>query len=284
MTASRGWRIAAASALGTSHSKLETPCQDAHAVRLFADIDGEDVLVVVVSDGAGSAAKAEIGAWLTCSTIVEATEVYLIDGGKVSDIGRPVAQSWVGIVQQAIVQRAENDGCIPRDYACTMLVAVVGQDAAAIMQIGDGATVVSADEGWCWVHWPQRGEFANMTYFVTEAGVEERLAFDLCSGRIEEIAVFSDGIERLVLHDTSRSVFTPFFDSMFTAVRALKSEGLDAALSDDLETYLNSKLICDKTDDDKTLVLATRRAPFPFEAAVPPQEATAKGDLDERQD
>jgi len=191
MTEHRGWRIAAASALGTSHAKLGTPCQDAAAVKVFLDKDGEDVLVVVVSDGAGSASRAEVGSWLTCSTILEAAEVYLIDRGKVRDIGLDVAQSWVSMVQEAINIRAEDDKSITRDYACTMLVAVVGHDAAAIMQIGDGATVVSDDDGWCWVHWPQHGEFANMTYFVTEDGAEERLAFDLCPRRLWTLAAIT---------------------------------------------------------------------------------------------
>lgn len=277
MNAGRTWRIAAASSIGSSHEKLGIPCQDAYVVKTFGDKDGEEVLVAVVSDGAGSAVKAEIGSWLTCSTVAEAAEVYLIDGGKVGDIGPSVARSWVGMVQQAIGLRAEDDGCVPRDYACTMLVAVVGQTAAAIMQIGDGATVVSDGDGWCWVHWPQHGEFANMTYFVTEPGAEEKLAFDLCRRRIDEVAVFSDGIERLVLHEASKTVFAPFFDSMFPAVRGLEAEGVDARLSASLGGYLSSKIINEKTDDDKTLVLATRCALSPSATVAQPAEVTSEG-------
>jgi hypothetical protein len=277
MSGGHCWRIAAASALGTSHAKLGMPCQDAYVVKLLTDKDGKNVLVVVVSDGAGSAAKAEVGLRLTCSTVAEAAEVHLIDG-KVSDISRDVAQSWVGMVQQAISLRAEDENGVARDYACTMLVAIVGEDAAVFLQIGDGATVVSDDEGWCWVHWPQHGEFANMTNFVTEPSAEEKLAFDLCLRRIDEVAVFSDGIERLVLHESSKSVFDPFFDRMFPAVRSLDRDGLDSKLSESLEGYLNSKTINDKTDDDKTLVLATRRAPSSPEPVTQPKEAAAEVD------
>lgn len=278
MSESRGWRIAAASALGTSHARFGTPCQDAHIVKTFADNDGEEVLVVVVSDGAGSAVKAEVGSWLTCSTVAEAAEVYLIKGGKVRDISLGVALSWVGKVQRAISLRAEDDGCVLRDYACTMLVAVVGVDAAAIMQIGDGATVASDDAGWRWVHWPQHGEFANMTNFVTETGVEEKLAFDLCRRRVDEVAVFSDGIERLVLHEASKMVFTPFFNRMFPAVRALEAGGVDSRLSTSLRDYLDSKTINERTDDDKTLVLATRRTPSPPEPAAEPTDTASESE------
>ncbi len=257
----RGWRIAAASAVGTSHAKLGTSCQDCYVAKIFTDERGEDVLVVVVSDGAGSAERAEIGSSVVCLTALEAAELFLLDGGTVASLTREVAESWISLVQKAIRLRAADDGAAMRDYACTMLVAVVGESDAAIMQIGDGATVVGAEDSWCWVHWPQHGEFANTTNFVTEDGAAGRLDFDLCHRRIDEVAVFSDGIERLVLHDATRSVFAPFFDKMFPAVRALNSSGLDTNLSNSLELYLSSKQVCDKTDDDKTLVLATRWEP-----------------------
>ncbi len=81
-----GWRIVSASAVGTSHLKLGTPCQDSTDCRILQDTEGRPVLVVAVSDGAGSASKAEIGSWIACSTVTEAVEVYLADGGKVEDI------------------------------------------------------------------------------------------------------------------------------------------------------------------------------------------------------
>lgn len=263
MTTSHGWRIAAASTIGTSHSKFGISCQDSHAVKLFIDRDGEDVLVVVVSDGAGSAANAEIGSRLTCKTIVDAIELYLVDGGKVDTINRGIAWSWGLRVQEAIKQQSEIDDRAPKDYACTMLVAIVASSAAAFMQIGDGAIVVSDGGEWCWVYWPQHGEFANMTNFVTEPCAEEVFAFEQCPRKIDEFAVFSDGLERLILHEATKTVFPPFFDQMFPAVRATEGEGVDTKLSEALAAYLDSKIINNKTDDDKTLVLATRRLSLP---------------------
>ena len=114
------------------------------------------------------------------------------------------------------------------------------------------------------------GEFANTTYFVTDDRADERMMFELCSRRIDEVALFTDGIERLVLHEASRTVFAPFFNRMLPAVRRLAASGTDRKLSMDLEQYLNSPVICDKTDDDKTLVLATRRCAIEVDAAVTP--------------
>lgn len=262
MTSPGHWRLAAASAIGTSHTKQNLPCQDDWGARLLRDAAGGDVLVTVVSDGAGSAACAEQGSRLACALALAAVAAYVDAGGLVGDIDEGMARDWIGRIRHGITAEAEADGRVPRDYACTCLIAVVGGDAAAILQIGDGAVVVSqgVEDGWCWVHWPQHGEFANTTNFVTDPAAEERLAFDLCRRRIDEIALFSDGIERLVLHEATRTVFAPFFDQMFPPVRKSTVQGFDAGLSANLERYLGSPTVCHKTDDDKTLVLASRRA------------------------
>jgi hypothetical protein len=63
----------------------------------------------------------------------------------------------------------------------------------------------------------------------------------------------------LVLRKAEKEVHIPFFDSMFRSVRGARAPGLDAALSRELEKYLNSALINERTDDDKTLIMASRR-------------------------
>lgn len=258
MTETGRWRVAAASVAGTSHIRQGIGCQDEALLKVFRDRSGREVLVAVISDGAGSAPKAEVGSWLTCSTVVEAVEVFLADGGLVSDVAIGTVHSWLEMVQEAIRGRAEDDSGVPRDYACTMVGAVIGADACAVFQIGDGAAVIPDDDGWCWVHWPQHGEYSNTTFFVTDETAQERLAFDLCPVRVDEIALFTDGLENLVLQKATKSVFSPFFDGMMPAVRALETAGLDKGLSDLLAAYLDSPAVCARTDDDKTLVLATR--------------------------
>lgn len=193
------------------------------------------------------------------------------EGNRVADIQRGVARSWVAIVQDTIAARAGENGKAARDYACTLLAAVVAEDAAAFLQIGDGAMVVADEAGeWGWIHWPQRGDYANTTFFVTEDGAADRMAFDRVAGPIDEVAVFTDGIEALVLHYASKTVHAPFFEQMFVPVRASEAHYFDDTLSAGLGRYLASPQVCQRTDDDKTLILATRRRPVPTaEAAVP---------------
>ena len=109
--------------------------------------------------------------------------------------------------------------------------------------------------------WPQHGEYANTTLFVTDAVA--RAAFEFCAHPhvVDEVAVFTDGIESLVLHFATKSVHSVFFDTMFAPVRRLAAAGIDRALSDRLAEYLDSPPVCERTDDDKTLLLASRAGP-----------------------
>lgn len=259
MEKSSRWRLALASAIGTSHASTGSPCQDsaAHAV---VPTNAGAVLVAVVSDGAGSAAHSEIGSWITTKTLIECVEVYLGRGANLADVTRDVALGWVEEIVLAIEAQAAAYDHRVRDYACTLLAAIAGEESAVFIQVGDGAMVVSHGEadGWSYVFWPQHGEFANTTNFVTAPNVAEVLELEVANRRIDEVAVFSDGIEKLVLHDASRTVHEAFFNRMFPAVRNLSEEGDDAKLSADLKAYLSSPVVCERTDDDKSLIMATR--------------------------
>lgn len=259
MTRAPHWRIAAASSIGTSHLGSGLPCQDAHRHRLIRSVAGE-FLVTVVSDGAGSAAHSDIASSMTVAFFAEAAESFIAEGGKVSELDRHHFQGWLAGLIVQIEARAAELGHSVRDYACTLLVAFVAQDAAAFMQLGDGAIVVShgTEDGWSYIFWPQHGEYANTTNFVVSPNATELFEFEMAPRRIDELALFSDGIEKLVLHDASKSVHGPFFDRMFPPVRSAFTAKAQLELSAGLERYLASPAICERTDDDKTLVLASR--------------------------
>lgn len=217
------------------------------------------MFVGVVADGAGSAERSESGSSICCQAVASAIERHLAAGNALASVTRDQVVQWLEKARAEIDAAAEDEGRLPRDFACTLIAAVVGNGHAVFFQVGDGAIVVPSqgEPGeWCWVFWPQNGEFANTTNFVTDADASVKLEFASASHRVKEVAIFSDGIEHLVLRRRQRDVHAPFFNAMLPPVRALLQPGRDKYLSAKLAEYLSSSVITDKTDDDKTLIIA----------------------------
>lgn len=257
-----GWRIAAASAIGTAHVAAGSTCQDANAVDAFVAQD-ETILTLAVSDGAGNALHAERGANRAVATVRDLVRSYFDGGGLLAGLSRDTATAWLERVREVLRDEAADLGASLEDFACTLLLAIVGRDHAAFFQLGDGAIVASdgGEAGFSAVFWPQHGEFANTTNFVVSSDAIEAFAFALQHRpHLTEIAMFSDGLENLLLHHASRTVHGAFFAAMFGPVRACGSIEDSAGLGADLRTYLNSPVVTARTDDDKSLILATRIA------------------------
>jgi hypothetical protein len=238
------------------------PCQDASACQLLCDADGDDVLLAVAADGAGSASMAKDGASLACSLLIEDVASLLEHGGSVKDLTESFVRSWLERFQGEVERFAEANGMRTRDFACTFLAAIVGVEKAAFAQVGDGAIVVSPHsdpDEYSWEFWPQKGEYENQTTFATDQAALLDLEYAFEEHAIDEVALFSDGLQRLALDFQTRTAYQPFFLPMFRALRDIPSESCESAKLS-LEKYLQSPQINERTDDDKTLILATRRS------------------------
>lgn len=244
------WKAVYVSDRGTAHKADRSPCQDVCRVRQV-----ESVLIAVCADGAGSASHAHIGADLACWCFVEHLSA-VAQSGKVRDgVTREDAIGWCQIIRDALTRRAERLQVPVRDLACTLLGAVVGDSSAVFLQIGDGAMVVSEGHGYETVFWPQSGEYANTTNFLTDPEFERSLEFSVRIGPITEVAAFTDGLERLILRFADRTVHSPFLQPMFTAMRSAAEMG-DYFKA--LRRFLHSERVNERTNDDKTLILAVR--------------------------
>lgn len=265
--AAGGWRVLRASVAGTSHGKTSAPCQDASEAARLPSPESE-VLGLACSDGAGSARLSHEGSALACAAILWEVRDFL-ERHPLRAATRDTVEGWFLGVHAAVAERAAELDARPRDLACTLLVAVIAPDTAVFAQIGDGAIVVDAPEpaGYTPIFWPQSGEYANMTYFATEPEALRQLSAGFIRDRaIQEVALFSDGLQQLALRFEDRSAHAPFFRPMFAQLRR-QPPGDAPALDAGLRTFLNSSAVNSRTDDDKTLVLATRRAPSPATSA-----------------
>ncbi len=251
------WKILAQSTAGTSHLRSCLPCQD-HCRADVAPTGDGPVAILVCADGAGSAALSDVGARVACEAVARAVRSDLVEGQTVSAIERDSVLFWLEQAREALIDESGRRGAPPRELACTLLLAVIGQDGAVFAQLGDGAIVLLEGASYQPVFWPQTGEYANTTDFLTDPDYVRRLNFDRRAGRFDELAVLTDGLQRLALDYETRLGHRPFFHPLFQSLRGTEEPD---ALAEPLRQLLDSPRINQRSDDDKTLILATRVPP-----------------------
>ena len=243
------WKSLAESVRGTSHVATNLECQDVCRVCRVGEF-----LVLVCADGAGSATHAALGATTACDSITQSAQRILSGGGELTET---MLYAWAAVAHTDIEEKAKSASVSPRELACTLLVAVLGPTASAFAQIGDGVIVTGDADQYTHVFWPDNGEYQNTTYFLSESSYAEHLRVAI-QPAATEVAILSDGLQMLALKIADKTVHSPFFLPMFKALRSAADE---SALAGPLRTFLDSPAVNARTDDDKTLILATRVAP-----------------------
>lgn len=253
----RRWSWVGACSTGTSHIRAGKGCDDAGACIEFKTSLGS-TLVIVVSDGAGSAAFSSIGSKIVTRAFCESAYRFLRNGGSAASIDYDVTDAWLDDIRDRLSIAARRENASPRAFASTLVGCVIQSDYAAIVHVGDGACAirVADDRAWHVPSWPAQGEFASTTFFVTDDPYPRSVVTHVREP-VVEVALFSDGIERLALDFSSRSAFAPFFESMFAAIKDT-APGRQRELSANLRRFLESPAVIERTDDDKTLLMARR--------------------------
>ncbi|MER9411722.1 protein phosphatase 2C domain-containing protein [Mesorhizobium sp. M0589] len=253
----RRWSWVGACSTGTSHLRAGTGCDDAGAC-IEVDAPLGSSLILVVSDGAGSAEHSSVGSQIVTRTFCESVDLFLRSGGAAFEINTEVANEWIDDIRDRLAVAARRKGTSLKAFASTLVGCVIQSDVTVVIHVGDGACALrlTGDSEWHVPSWPAQGEFASTTFFVTDDPYPN-FRITRTIGTVDEVAVFSDGLERLALDFGSKSAFAPFFDSMFNAIRD-KEPGRQRGLSASLRHFLDSSSVGERTDDDKTLVMARR--------------------------
>lgn len=255
----RQWSWVGACSTGSSHIRAGTTCQDS-AGCIELPLSTGHALLAVVSDGAGSADYSAIGSRLVVECFVRSAIAHLRANQCVEAITKDLAFDWLDNVRDHIFRSAKQRAIKPRDMAATLVSTIVFLNRAIVCHVGDGACVLRkkyADD-WQVASWPAHGEYANSTYFVTD-DPQPNLQFNALEGEFVEVALFSDGVERLALDFVNGNAFAPFFEPMFAPLTTLGS-GRDRLLSLSLRKFLDSPHVLERTDDNKSLILARRVA------------------------
>ena len=174
--------------------------------------------------------------------------------------------------RRALDSEAAARALAPRELACTLLVIAAWDDVVAVAHLGDGAAVArrSGSDALFVLSGPDRGEFANETWFLTSPGWQDRVRVIVEEG-VDAFCAFTDGCEAasLVRGEPPRP-FQPFCDPLFDFAREVEDAG---EASEEVRRLLESEAMRRSSGDDKTLAVALRR---PGAGALP----SAAGDRD----
>jgi hypothetical protein len=250
------WKAIGQSVAGTSHTAVGKGCEDAIQYRILQDEQGKEVLVCCISDGAGSALHAAHASSFATSQAVDYVTHLLAHNEEVTE-GHIYAMAED--IYYSLEQEALSKDLPLNEYSATMLGCIVCDQKAAFFQVGDGAIIRNDESGfYSAIWWPQNGEYQNSTSFLVDDSSFSSLQVIIIEDKVTEVALFTDGLQMLALSMESQSAHQPFFTSLFPRLRLADDDNKIETLNRKLAEYLDSSQINERTDDDKTLFLATR--------------------------
>ena len=143
-----------------------------------------------------------------------------------------------------------------RDLATTLTCVVATPSRLVVAQLGDGVVVArSTAEALFVAGKPQRGEYVNSTYFLTGDRAMKQVEIQFYEP-VQALVAITDGLLNLAVENPGCVPYAPFFDPLISFV---EREGTGEETDKKLANFLRSEQVCERTDDDKTLVVAVRR-------------------------
>ena len=226
----------------------------------------KNVTILALSDGAGSCKLSHIGSRAACLGFIRGVKTVLRPNMEDPDtlsrfLSDSSKESWIPALDDAaqfVIATAEKRGVNPEEsMACTLLGAIIGQSSAIVLQVGDGAWVAETESmGFHPVTWPEHGQYVNETYFITHAGYSEHVQFAIIpnDGLLRSLIGFSDGIERLCLDLSTKAAV----DGFFRPLRSLFDRQSKIEFEKGFSRFLNSEQVTSRTDDDTSIIIASR--------------------------
>lgn len=272
--------VVGASVRGRGHLQTDLPCQDSSKYTYLTEGWG----IAVVSDGAGSASKSQIGSKI----VVERATAHFTDVIKeMKWIERnvlPSSEDWAQIAY-AVLRQVYNDitdfarqkNMAIKEFGATVIALIHSPLGLLSTHIGDGRAGYRNGEGeWLPVIVPHKGEEANQTIFITSP-FWDRPSFRMSGRLIPESLVIRDRVTGFTLmsdgcENTSWQVsqmdanigkvcdpnrpFQKFFDPLTHTLLEFHTDRIDAnERAEAWYSFLDTGKEFFKEVDDKTLIL-----------------------------
>lgn len=277
------WFVAHASVRGKSHIDGGIPNQDAIQVVSQA---GSECFAIAVSDGAGSAKRAEEGSahfsrYVSQRLFELASDAH---GGRISAGSRNLVNDRIiGILTEA---RVALDPSLTglRDFHCNLMAIAIGPKWGIRVHLGDAVLLKSSFQATpkeqvdyfvnTRMTAQERTEYANETHFVTQDDWTKHLLWDFLdpNGPEDMYALMTDGAADIALGNipgsSERKVFRPFFAPLVANVLSVS----ETERGHQIEQALASPQTFRLTGDDKTLALVIRQSAKKYASLEPLME------------
>lgn len=272
--------VVGASVRGKGHIQTELPCQDNNKYTYLTKGWG----IAVVSDGAGSASKSQIGSKI----VVERATTHFVDVIEemkwIEHNVLPSNEDWAQIAY-SVLRRVYNDmadfaqqkSIAIKDLSATVIVLIHSPFGILSTHIGDGrAGYRNCDGEWHSIITPHKGEEANQTIFITSQ-FWDRPSFRMSGHLIPESIVIrekvtgftlmSDGCENTSwqisqMDRNTGKVYDPnqpfqkFFNPLTNTLIQFHNDKIDVnKRADAWHLFLDAGKEFSKEIDDKTLIL-----------------------------
>ena len=178
-----------------------------------------EYFIGLVADGAEVLLPGGTGAQIACDTILSGIASPPGTARNLSEIPAEDVERWISAARDAIAGQSRQEGKPLREFACTLIGCVIANDHALYFQIGDGGIVIREESGYHAVFWPDQGEYANTTYFITDEAFLSHLSLLRSDIPPCEIALFTDGLQNLVLSFSQKTAHTGFFKPLFETLQ-----------------------------------------------------------------
>jgi hypothetical protein len=217
--------------------------------------EGSEALFIVCADGAGSALRSEEGSRWACNELILAIQDNVARSGT-DAVDAAMLADAIHVARERLLQNAADMGCSPREFASTLIAVAVTPRQVLVAQIGDGVVVVGAGES-LQVAIAVEQEMLNVTDFLVDSNAMDNLRqWSAPAAGIDSIAVSTDGLVPVLVDQRRNEPHPPMFSMFF---EAMKSAADETEISERLLAFIQSERVCQRTDDDKTIVLAHRR-------------------------
>lgn len=238
------WKSAGAYVQGRGHIQKNIPCQD----RTYTLME-KDVKAISLADGAGSCKFSHFGAEVITQSICENMVKNFDDLYKMDE--SQIQATIIELVLQKLKIKASELETNIDDLSSTLLFVSLKNDRYIAGHIGDGVIGYLFNDNINILSYPDNGEYANSTYFVTSSDARKYLRIyrgDLTG--ITGFILISDGVAEGGLYDKGNKKLTLGAKKVLEWLDNNLSSDVSSALHDNLE-----KIFKERTADDCSINL-----------------------------